>query len=173
MFSGVFGGVVAGAGYLLVRRLLPRRWVGGLVFGAGLLVVLGTTVDPLRADNRDFDVVGPGWLSILVFTTMALAFGLVLAAFMARLSRWLPLPSTERAVVLRYAPAALMAAIGFSVTTSLVLIGALVAAVTRWKPVAGAARSRTATRIAQFALLGLVMAFTPNAVRSATDILGR
>ena len=38
----------------------PAGWLGGLTFGAGLLVVLGTTADPLRDENPDFDIVGPG-----------------------------------------------------------------------------------------------------------------
>src|SRR5829696_3367199 len=62
LFNGIFGGVAATGVYLLVRRFLPSGWLGGLVFGFGLLVVLGTTIDPLRSDNRDFDIVGPGWL---------------------------------------------------------------------------------------------------------------
>ncbi len=173
VFTGIFGGVIAGGSYLLVRRLLPPRWIGGLVFGVGLLVVLGTTVDPLRDENPDFDLVGPGWLAVLVFTAMASAFGVVLAGFMARLSTWLPLPSTERAVMLRYVPVASLAAVGFSVTAFIVLTGVLVVGVTRWRPLAGAARSRPATRVGQVALLGLALASAPNAVRSVTDILSR
>ena len=61
----------------------PARWARrARVFGAGLLVVLGTNVEPLRGDNPDFDIVGPGWFSVLVFTALALAFGVVLAGFM-------------------------------------------------------------------------------------------
>ena len=54
----------------LRRGALPRWSAGscrraglaGSAFGAGLLVVLGTTIDPLRDENPDFDIVGPGWL---------------------------------------------------------------------------------------------------------------
>jgi hypothetical protein len=67
--------VVAAALYLVLRRLLPAGRLGGVVFGVGLLVVFGTTVDPLRRDNPDFDIVGPGWLSVLVFASLAVAFG--------------------------------------------------------------------------------------------------
>ncbi len=46
VFNGIFGGIVAGALYLLVRRFLPARWLGGATFGLGLLIVAGTTIDP-------------------------------------------------------------------------------------------------------------------------------
>ena len=147
--------------YLLVRRLLPRGVLGGLLFGAGLLVVLGTTVDPLRDENPDFDLVGPGWLAVVVFTALALAFGVVLAGFIARVSAWLPLPSKEPAVLVRYLPAAMLGVIGFSVTAFVVLTGVAVVAATRWKPLAGAVRSPAAVRIGQVALLGSPRSVSP------------
>jgi hypothetical protein len=92
LFNGIIVGVAAAALYLVVRRFLPSRRLGGVVFGLALLVVLGTTLDPLRNENPDFDIIGPGWLAILVFTVLAVAYGVVLAAIAARLSAWLPLP---------------------------------------------------------------------------------
>ena len=35
VFNGIVGGVLAAAIYLVIRRLLPPRWLGGLAFGAG------------------------------------------------------------------------------------------------------------------------------------------
>src|SRR3954447_26533901 len=58
LFNGVLGGVVFGALFLMVRRFLPAgRW-GGVAYGLGLLVVLGSIMDPLRKQNSDFDIVG-------------------------------------------------------------------------------------------------------------------
>jgi hypothetical protein len=173
VFNGIFGGVVAGAIYLLLRRLLPPGWRGGLAFGAGLLVVLGATVDPLRSDNPDFDIVGPGWLAVLVFLAMALAFGVVLAGFMARLSTWLPLPSTERAVLMRYLLVAPVALVGFSITVLLVIVGSVVVVATRWKALGRFVRSSTGELIGRIAVLALTVAFLPNAIASAADIISR
>ena len=171
VFSGIFGGVLAGAIYLVTRRLLPPRWLGGLSFGAGLLIVLGTTIDPLRDENPDFDIVGPDWLSVLVFAAMALAFGVVLAGFMARLSTWLPLPSTARATLVRYLPVAAVAAFGFSVTFALVLLGVLVVVATRWTGLLDVVRSPTAIRVGRVALLALVAVSLPGAITSIANIL--
>jgi hypothetical protein len=173
LFQGIVGGVAMTAIYLVIRRLLPSRTAGGLAFGAGLLLVLGTTSDPLREENPDFDLVGPGWVSVLVFTALALAFGVVLAGFVARLSGWLPLPSTERAVLVRYAPISAIAVLAYVFTIILAAVGVAVVAVSRWRPLVDWVRSPTAVRLGQLALLGVVAIALPNAVGSLSDILGR
>ncbi len=48
IFFGVFGGLLTGALYVLIERWLPEgRW-GGLTYGALLLVLGGTRLEPLR-----------------------------------------------------------------------------------------------------------------------------
>ena len=47
-------------------------------------------LEPLRADNFDFNLVGPDWLSVLAFTTLALFLGVLTVAIVARLSRGVP-----------------------------------------------------------------------------------
>jgi len=47
-------------------------------------------LDPIRRENIDFDRVGPGWLSVLVFAALAVLQGTALAAIAGRLSRSLP-----------------------------------------------------------------------------------
>ncbi len=91
VFIGLLSGLVMTLLWFAVRRFLPARWIGGLVFGAALLVVFGTRMEPLRPGNEDFDLVGPWWLAITAFTALALGFGISLAAVSARVSRWLPL----------------------------------------------------------------------------------
>ena len=77
--------------FLLVEPWLPHgRWAGP-TFGAILLVTVGPFIDPLRRENIDFDRVGPGWLSVLVFAALAVLQGGALAALAGRLSRSLPL----------------------------------------------------------------------------------
>lgn len=58
VFTAVFFGAATGALYMLLRRWLPPGRVSGLAFGTLLLVVAATRIDPLRADNPDFDIAG-------------------------------------------------------------------------------------------------------------------
>jgi hypothetical protein len=173
LFVGIFMGVLAAAVYLVIRRMLPAGWVGGLLFGAGSLVVVGPIGDPLRDENPDFDIVGPGWVAVLMFTALALAFGVALASFAARLSLWLPLPSTDRSVLLRYLPIAAVALVGFQLTGPLVLCGALVVAATRWPAVVRWVRSRTFVRVGRIALVTVVVIALPGAIPSMADIISR
>lgn len=64
--------LVSAALYLLAAPWLPRGRLAGPAFGLVLLVVGSPFVDPLRADNVDFDLLGPGWLSVAVFALLAL-----------------------------------------------------------------------------------------------------
>jgi hypothetical protein len=134
---------------------------------------MGATVDPLRDNNPDFDLVGPGWVAVLVFAALALAFGVVLASFMARLSAWLPLLSAERRVLVRYIPVGLVAAVGFSVSAVLVIVGSLIVLLTRWRPIVRFPRSAGFLRAGRAVLALVVIGFTPNAVSSVADIASR
>jgi hypothetical protein len=173
LFTGIFGGLIAAGIYLVVRRYLPPNPLGGLAFGAGLLIVLGTIVEPLRPDNPDFDIVGPGWLSVTVFTALALAFGVALAGWTARLSTWLPLPSTERRVLVRYSLPVALAVVGYPVTAALVVLGLVVVLATRWGPLVDAVRSHRALRVGRVALVALLVLALPGALASMADIIGR
>jgi hypothetical protein len=173
VFFGIIGGALGGALYLMVRRFLPAGRIGGAVFGLGLLIVLGTTVDPLRKSNPDFDLVGPGWLSLVLFSALAVAFGMTLDAVMARLSAWLPLPSRRPRVLLRYAVPIALAVFAFSITVVLILICLIVVAVTRWDAVGRAVRSHRWVVGGRVAMLGLVFAFLPHATLAISDIATR
>ncbi len=174
VFNGLLGGLAFAAVYLLVRRLLPAGLLGGVVYGLGLLVVLGTVVDPLRDENPDFDLVGPGWLSVAVFTALAVAFGVVLAAVTARLSAWLPLPANEPRVLLRYLPPALLAGLlVIPVTAALVVVGVVVVVGTRWRGLVDAVRSPRAVLVGRVLGIGLVVVSLPSAVASVADIVTR
>jgi hypothetical protein len=52
-----------------------------------LLILVGSRLEPLRSDNFDFALVGPTWLAILAFTTLALLQGMLVVALA---ERWLP-----------------------------------------------------------------------------------
>jgi hypothetical protein len=173
LFNGIFGGILAAALYLVVRRFLPPGRLGGAAFGLGLLIVLGTTIDPLRRENPDFDVVGPGWLAVVVFGAMAVVFGVTLAAVLARLSEWLPLLTMDRRVLVRYAAPAAVAAPAFPVTVALVAGCIVVVAVTRFRPLVDAVRSRRWVVGGRVVTLGLVGVALPHSLPSVIDIATR
>ena len=173
IFNGVFGGVVFGALYLVVRRFLPAGPLGGVAYGLGLLVVFGAVLDPLRRQNPDFDIVGPGWVAVVTFTLLALAFGVVLYALTARVSTWLPLLSSERRVLVRYIAPAVLAAIGFSVTAFLVLVGAVAVLATRLSAVVNIVRSPGWIIAGRVVLIGAVLLSVPNVLGSIADITAR
>jgi hypothetical protein len=103
-FFGIFGGLLTGALYVLIERWLPHgRW-GGLTYGALLLILGATRVEPLRPDNPDFDIVGPGWLSVLVFVALGLGHGVLVAAIAGRYSRMLPALSKRPKAIAAHAP---------------------------------------------------------------------
>lgn len=90
MFVGVFGGVVGGVLYVIVRRVLPAQaWLAGLSFGLLLLVSLAR-LDPLSPENRDFQILTPQWLAVVLVAALFPAFGIVVAAVVERLDRSWP-----------------------------------------------------------------------------------
>jgi hypothetical protein len=173
LFNGIFGGIVFSGPYLILRRFLPPGRLGGAAYGLGLLVVLGTTLDPLRRDNPDFDIVGPGWLAVVVFGALAIAFGVTLAAVMARLSQWLPLLTGERRVIVRYLGPAAVSALAFPVTAALAVTCIVTMVATRFRPVVDAVQSRRWVLGGRVVTLGLVAVTLPHAVSSLIDIATR
>lgn len=172
----VFVGLITGFGTALlwfaVRRFLPGRWVGGLLFGAALLVVFGTRNDPLRADNVDFDIVGPWWLAVVVFALLALAHGVALAAFSARLSHWLPLPgrdprSLSYALLLLLIPLFPLGLAAVAGGLLYVLGGPVVDRVRGWTA------SPRPVRAAQIGLAAVVLVAAPGFVVAVGDLVGR
>ena len=85
VFAGVSAGVLAAVLYVVVGSVLPRGRAGGIVLGLALLVLAGAQLDPLRPDNFDFNLVGPGWLSLLAFTALAVFQGMLTWALAGRL----------------------------------------------------------------------------------------
>lgn len=95
VFGALPAAFASAALYLLVAPWLPRGRLAGPTFGVVLLVAVSPFIDPLRPDNFDFDRLGPGWLSVLLFAALAVLQGALLAAVAGRLSRSLPLMSRE------------------------------------------------------------------------------
>jgi hypothetical protein len=104
VFTALFFGTATGAVYLLVRRWLPAGRAGGLVYGALLLLGGGTRLEPLRASNLDFDLVGPGWVSVVAFSALVVFHGMLVAALAGRASRAIPLLGRDPRAFAAHAP---------------------------------------------------------------------
>lgn len=173
-FFGVLIGTFLGFVYLAVRRWLPRGRLGGLVFGLILLAVAATRADPLRPDNKDFDIVGPGWVSVLVFSVVVVGYGLLVAAVAGRYSRALPSINRDWRTIARYAPAYVIwgpAAVVLAVPVGLMsLTGAVLGKTEGLDRIARAPGPLIAGRI-----LGAVLFLValPGFISGVTDIISR
>ena len=90
VFGGILPGLLSGAIYVVFRRWLPSGRLGGVVFGALHLVIAATRIDPLRPDNPDFDILGPGWLAVAAFGLASVVHGMAVVAIANRYSHHFP-----------------------------------------------------------------------------------
>lgn len=172
VFFGIFGGLVTGALYVIVRRWLPRGHWGGVAFGALLLVLGGSRIEPLRADNPDFDIVGPGWLAVLAFSAVVLGHGALLAAIAGRYSRALPPMSRNVKSIAKHAPLLLLAPAAGALIP-IVIVGVAGLAASRAKGIGEFLASPKTTLIGRGIGLALVAVSLPHFVSSIIDIAGR
>lgn len=171
VFTGLFFGAASGAAYLLLRRWLPGGRTGGVAFGALLLVLAGTRLEPLRPGNPDFDLVGPGWVSVAAFAALVLFHGMLLAALAGRLSRAVPLLALTPRAIIAHVPLLLLA-LG-SVALVAAIVGVAVVAASQVPAVAGVWRDRRLVTAGRVILSLVALAALPSFVRAITDILGR
>jgi hypothetical protein len=170
IFIGILGGIATGALFVLIHRWLPAGTWRGLIFGALLLVVAGSRIDPLRTENPDFDIVGPGWLAVLIFVALGFGHGLLLAALADRYSRRLPLLSLRVKALAAHAPLLILIP-GVALLVP-VAAGALFAIAGQS---VGAMRSLTPKVLVWGRVLIAVVALValPGFVSAAVDIAGR
>ena len=95
LFAGLPAGLLAGALYAVAGPVVPARAGRRPRPRRVLLVLVGWWLEPLRAGNFDFNLVGPDWLSLLAFAAIALLQGVLVVALAARFSRGVP-PRTPR-----------------------------------------------------------------------------
>lgn len=171
VFTGLFFGAASGAAYLLLRRWLPGGRTGGVAFGALLLVLAGTRLEPLRPGNPDFDLVGPGWVSVAAFATLVLFHGMLLAALAGRLSRAVPLLALTPRAIIAHVPLLLLA-LG-SVALVAAIVGVAVVAASQVPAVAGVWRDRRLVTAGRVILSLVALAALPSFARAITDVLGR
>jgi hypothetical protein len=171
VFTGLFFGAASGAAYLLLRRWLPGGRTGGVAFGALLLILAGTRLEPLRPGNPDFDLVGPGWVSVAAFAALVLFHGMLLAALAGRLSRAVPLLALTPRAIIAHVPLLLLA-LG-SVALVAAIVGVAVVSASQVPAVAGVWRDRRLVTAGRVILSLVALAALPSFARAVTDILGR
>ena len=172
LFVGIVFGLATSILWFAARGVLPKGRVGGVVLGAVVLVLAATRVDPLRPDNEDFDLVGPWWLAIAVFTVMALLQGAAVAAVAPAISRWLPPPGRSPRT-LAYAALVLLVPL-----LPVAIVATLVVALVAWAPeplrrLPSWLRDDRARRAGQVVLALLVLVALPGFVQDLADIAGR
>jgi hypothetical protein len=173
VFTGLFFGPVSGAAYLLLRRWLPAGRAGGLAFGALLLLVAGTRLEPLRRSNPDFDLVGPGWVSVVAFAVLVVFHGMLVAALAGRLSRAVPLLAARPGAFAVHAPLLLLVLPGPSVALMLVIVGVLVVLVSRIPAVVAAWHNRRLLVLGRVAPALITLVALPGFTMAVVDISGR
>jgi hypothetical protein len=173
VFTGLFFGPVSGAAYLVLRRWLPAGQAGGLAFGALLLVIAGTRLEPLRRGNPDFDLVGPGWVSVVAFAVLVVFHGMLVAALAGRVSRAVPLLAARPGAIAVHAPLLLLMLPGPSVALVLIIVGVLVVLVSRIPSVVAAWHDRRLLVLGRLALALITLVALPGFTMTVVDILGR
>jgi hypothetical protein len=172
VFTGLFFGPVSAAAHLLLRRWLPAGRAGGLAFGVLLLVVAGTRLEPLRRGNPDFDLVGPGWVSVVAFAVLVVFHGMLVAALAGRVSRAVPLLAAQPRAIAIYAPLLLLVLPGPSVALVLVIVGMVVVLVSRIPTVVAALHGPLVV-VGRVALTVVALVAFPGFASAVVDILGR
>jgi hypothetical protein len=176
VFGGVLPGLVSGAIYVLIRWWLPAGRLGGIVFGGLHLVIAATRLDPLRPDNPDFDLVGPGWVSVTTFGLTCVLHGMAVAAIANRYSNALPPEEQNRPAWIRVlVPLALPAIVVIvPVVAGAVVVGfVLTVAATRLVPTLRTTHRRGALVAGRVAACVAVIALLPSAIDDLREVIGR
>jgi hypothetical protein len=153
LFTGLFFGPVTGALYLL-------------------LLVAGTRLEPLRRANPDFDLVGPGWVSVVTFVVLVVFHGMLVAALAGRISRAVPLLGTRPAAIAAHAPLLLLLPLVL-VAVGVAVVGLLVVLASRARPVVAAWGAPGLVRAGRIALVLVALVALPGFLADVVDILGR
>jgi hypothetical protein len=127
----------------------------------------------LRRSNPDFDLVGPGWVSVAAFTVLVVVHGALVAALAGRLSRAVPLLAARPRAIAVHAPLLLLVLPGPSVALVLVIVGVVVVLVSRIPSVAAAVHARRLVVVGRVALAVAGLVAFPGSASALVDIVSR
>jgi hypothetical protein len=178
VFGGILPGLLSGAIYVVFRRWLPSGRPGGVVFGALHLVIAATRIDPLRPDNPDFDILGPGWLAVAAFGLASVVHGMAVVAIANRYSHHFPpaasTPAERARAFVPLGVAALVLTPGLPFILAIVAAGLVITiAASRLEPVVAFVRSGGALVGGRIAVLLLVVAMLPGSIADVHDVIVR
>ena len=177
IFGGILPGLLSGAIYVVCRRWLPSGRLCGIVFGALHLVVAATRIDPLRPDNSDFDLVGPGWLAVAAFGLASIFHGMAVVAIANRYSHSFPPeasnPAARTRAILPLVLPALLLIPGVSLLLPVAVGLAITIALSQIEPVVRFARSRGALVAGRIAVGLLAVALLPGFITDIRDVIVR
>ncbi|MBI2170140.1 MAG: hypothetical protein HYU28_11685 [Actinobacteria bacterium] len=162
LFGGIFGGVIGGWFYAIIRQFLPttptrRRWAG-----AAIGVAIGTQLF-VDSEGRDFSILEPIWLPVALFVLLSGLFGFLVPLIADRLRNWYETTPLRFPRFLAFAPLLLVipTGIGFVVGLAVCALGAVSTTQSRPSWVTPAGR----------VLLVAVLAYTASiGVREVTEI---
>ena len=169
VFNGIFFGAIGGVGYVLLRSWLPSRpWLGGLVYGVALLGL--APLDALDPGNKDFSILRPSWLTVLLIAGLFPLYGMTTASVVERLDRTWPRISTKRRAILAYSPL-LLALVVAPMGLGIVIAVGLVVLLHRHHGFVEAWQGPVATKACRIVLVVLLVAATFSAGSAGLDIL--
>jgi hypothetical protein len=176
VFGGILPGLLSGAIYVVCRRWLPSGRLGGVVVGALHLVVAATRIDPLRPDNPDFELVGPGWLAVAAFGLASVLHGMAVVAMANRYSREVPPAANTRVgrgrAFIPLAAAVLLLTPGLVLIVPIVVVGlAITIAASRIEPVVRFVRGRGALIGGRVAVVLVTVALLPGTVTDVHEVI--
>lgn len=169
VFAGLFGGMLGGAVYLILRRWLPGPpWTAGLLLG--LLLLAFARLDPLDPGNADFDLLRPKGLAVVLIVAVFLLYGMTAASIVERLDRSWPLLSSEPRAIAAHLPLLLLVPGFFFLTIAVAALLAVFVA-QQVAPVGRALRSEAADRVGHAVLGGGGLAVLAWVGAGVADIL--
>lgn len=169
IFGGVFGGIVVGLVFLVLRHWLPaKQWLSGLIASLIALGLFGSVSDLLNPESDDFQILSPLWLAVAMIVALAAFFGIAFGTIHARLERATPEIGLNLGALV-YAPSLLLLPLGIpGVLMALaVLVGAFAPAAVNWWT-----QSDAVLRVGRIAVGGTFAATTALTVSRIGEILG-
>ena len=139
-------------------------------------MVAATRIDPLRPDNPDFELVGPGWLAVAAFGLASVFHGMAVVAMANRYSREVPPAANTRVErvrrVIPLAATVLLLTPGLVLIVPIVVVGlAITIAASRIEPVVRFVHGRGALIGGRVAVVLVTVALLPGTVTDVHEVI--